>query len=681
MPLLLLVLAAGVGACTVQPPNRLFVAPDGSDDNPGTKARPLAGLEGARDAIRRRKAAGNLPAGGMTVLLRGGTYVLDNAFELTAEDSGTAEAPIVYRARPGEEVRLTGGREVRGFVPVTDQAVLKRLPAEARGKVLQADMKAQGITDLGELKSTGFGRSGTPALELFFQDKAMTLARWPNRGFIHITGVTDEKPRIVRGTKASYVGKFMYEGSRPARWMKEKDPWVHGYWFRDWADQRHRIVSIDIERRMITVAKPYHGYGYRVGQWFYGFNLLCELDSPGEWYVDRRTGMLYFWPPGAIEQGRPTVSIVKNLVTMTDVSHVTIRGMTLEAARGTAIVIRRGTGNRVIGCTLRNLGTWAVAIKGGADGAVIGCDIYATGDGGVSLSGGERKTLRPAGHAAENNHIHHYGRINRMYRPAVSIRGVGQRVAHNLIHDAPHQAIAFGGNDHVMEFNEIHHVCQEANDAGAIYSGRDWTMRGTVIRYNYLHHIQGFRGKGCMGIYLDDMYCGTKIYGNVFHRVRRAAFIGGGRDCTIENNIFVDCKPAVHVDHRALGWASKAVGGVMKRRLDAMPYQSPLWRKRYPKLVNIWEDEPAVPKRNLVARNVCKGGRWAGLYRLAKPHVTLQDNLTDRDPKFVDPAAGNFQLQDDSPAYKLGFQRIPIERIGPYKDPRRASWPVKQPPQ
>ena len=417
-----------------------------------------------------------------------------------------------------------------------------------------------------------------------------------------------------------------------------------------------------------------------MGKWFYGFNLLCELDSPGEWYVDRQTGMLYFWPPGPIERGNATVSIVKNLVTMTDVSHVTIRGMTLEATRGTAIVIRRGTGNRVIGCTLRNLGAWAVTIKNGSDGAVIGCDIYATGDGGISLAGGDRKTLTPAGHVAKNNHIHHYSRINRMYRPAVSISGVGQRIAHNLIHHAPHQAIAFAGNDHVMEFNEIHHVCQESNDAGAIYAGRDWTMRGTVIRHNYLHHIQGFRGKGCMGVYLDDMFSGTRIYGNVFHRVRRAAFIGGGRDCTIENNVFVDCKPAVHVDARAMDWAARAVSGVMKRRLDAMPHESPLWRERYPKLVNIWEDEPAVPKGNLVVRNICKGGRWADLYRRAKPHVTLRDNLTDQDPDFVDPAAGDFQLRSDSPAYKLGFRRIPIEEIGPYKDPRRASWPIKQPP-
>ena len=117
-------------------------------------------------------------------------------------------------------------------------------------------------------------------------------------------------------------------------------------------------------------------------------------------------------------------------------------------------------------------------------------------------------------------------------------------VAHNLIHDAPHIAVIFGGNNHIIEYNEIYNVCYESNDAGAIYAGRDWTMRGTVIRYNYMHHISGFKGKGCVGVYLDDMYCGTKIYGNLFYRVTRAAFIGGGRDNIVENNLFVECTPS-----------------------------------------------------------------------------------------------------------------------------------------
>jgi len=273
----------------------------------------------------------------------------------------------------------------------------------------------------------------------------------------------------------------------------------------------------------------------------------------------------------------------------------------------------------------------------------------------------------------ENNHIHHYGRWNRMYQPAISMSGVGNRASHNLIHDAPHMAISFGGNDHLMEFNEIYNVCYESNDAGAIYSGRDWTMRGTVIRHNYLHHINGFEGRGCVGIYLDDMFCGTTIYGNLFYKVTRAAFIGGGRDCIVENNIFVDCEPALHIDSRAMGWASYHVGTTMTDRLKEMPYQEPLWVERYPELVNILDDEPAAPRGNIVARNISQGGRWDGVYDQARPYVVFEDNVIDQDPGFVGTPPENFQLRDDSPAYELGFKPIPIEKIGLYKGEERAS--------
>ena len=666
----------------------LFVANNGNDTWSGRLSEPnaaqtdgpFATLERARDEIRKMKRAGEIPEGGVTVEMCGGMYQREQAFELSAEDSGSEDAPVVYRAQQGETVRLAGGKVVTGFEPVTDPAILERLSPEARGKVLQADLKALGISDFGEARGGG--------IELFFDDKPMTLARWPNEGFIHIADLVGGNPVDVRGTKGDKIGKFMYEGDRPKRWDGEKDIWVHGYWFWDWSDQRHKVESIDTEQRIISVVPPYHGYGYRVGQWFYSFNILAEIDVPGEWYLDRETGILYFWPPESIEQGQPTVSVIDTMVKMEDVEHVTIRGITFEAARGTAITIAGGNHNHIVGCKLRNLGSWAVNISGGKYNGVMGCDIYETGSGGISLSGGNRERLEPAGHYAENNHIHHYGRWNRMYQPAISLNGVGNRASHNLIHNAPHMAISFSGNDHLIEFNEIHSVCYESNDAGAMYSGRDWTMRGTMVRHNFLHHINGFEGRGCVGVYLDDMLCGITIYGNVFYKVTRAAFIGGGRDCIVENNIFVDCNPALHIDARAMGWAGYHVNTTMKERLLAMPYKEKLWAERYPKLVDIWEDEPAAPKGNIVARNISQSGSWDGVRNEARPYVTFEDNLVDvfasltddfvlRDVRFVEEPPESFQLRDDSPVYKVGFKRIPTEKIGLYEDEQRASWPVE----
>jgi len=348
---------------------------------------------------------------------------------------------------------------------------------------------------------------------------------------------------------------------------------------------------------------------------------------------------------------------------MRDVSYVTLEGLTLEVARGDAIMISGGRRNCIVNCTIRNVWGWAVKVSGGMEHAVVGCHIYNIGNGGILLNGGNRRTLTPAHHLAENNHIHHYARWNRTYRPAILLEGVGNFARHNLIHDAPHQAIAFSGNDHLIEFNEIHHVCLESNDVGAIYSGRDWTWRGTVIRYNFFHHINGFQERGCMGVYLDDMLCGTTVYGNVFYKVTRAVLIGSGRDNVIENNIFVDCNPAIHVDARAMGWASYHVNTTMKERLLAMPYKKPPWSKRYPELVNILEDEPAAPKGNIIRCNICFRGRWLEIEEKAKPYVRLEDNLIDQDPLFIDLRRMDFRLHVNSPAYRLGFKPIPFEKI------------------
>ena len=665
-----------------------YVAPTGDDANPGTEAKPFATLERARDAVRQSKAESarrpkliQNPKSRTEVIVRGGTYELKRPFELTSEDSGSAKAPIIYRARKGETVRLVGGKTVTGWKPVTDTAVLNRLDLAARGQVVQADLRALGVTDYGEMGG-GFALGGGPGLELFFNDQPMTLARYPNDGFIKITGVLGETPVDVRGTKGCKEGKFTYDGDRPQRWVGEKDAWVLGYWFWDWAEGRHRIGSLDAEKKVMTLAKPYHSYGYRKGQWFYGFNLLCEIDQPGEWYLDREAATLYFWPPTAIEKGRATVSVLSNLVSMTSASHVTLRGFTFEAARNDAIIMKGCTNSLIAGCTIRNIGSWAVRVGDGQNSGVVGCDIYATGDGGISISGGNMKTLTPAGLYAENNHIHHWSRWNRMYRPAIMVTGVGNHVAHNLLENSPHTAIGFGGNDHVIEFNEIHSVCYESNDAGAIYSGRNWTMRGTVIRCNYLHHINGFEGRGCVGVYLDDMYCGTTIASNLFYKVTRAAFIGGGHDNTIENNIFVDCKPAVHVDARGMGWAHAMPAGLVKEgreksTLNGICFTEPPYSTRYPKLIGILDNDPASPTGSFVARNVCWGGKWDGMEKKAKPFITLQDNLLDQDPRFVNTAKLNFQLCNDSPAFKLGFKRFPIKKIGLYRSADRASWPVK----
>ncbi|MBN1417989.1 MAG: right-handed parallel beta-helix repeat-containing protein [Planctomycetes bacterium] len=663
------ILAVLFPAFALGAPAEFHVAPGGADENPGTRERPFRTLARARDAIRTLKGAQGLPAGGVTVWIAGGTYAPAAPIDLGPEDAGTPASPITYRAREGEIVRLAGGIGLSGWRPVADPKMLDRLDPSARGKVVEIDLGAAGIRDLGT--ATG---AGTRA-ELFFRDQPMTLARWPNEGFARIADLAGAKPMQSHGIPGNREGKLVYDGDRPRRWIGEDDVWLHGYWFWDWSDAFQKVESIDPEERVIATVPPYHHYGYRKGQRFYALNVLAELDSPGEWYIDRRTGILYFWPPAPVEEARAVVSVLPSLFRIRDASWVTIRGVILEATRSTAVTIQGGARIRVAGCRIRNTGAWGVTIGGGTDHAVEGCDILRTGEGGVSLSGGDRRTLTPSRHAAIDNHIHHFARIQRTYRPAVGVQGVGQRVAHNRIHDAPHNGILLGGNDHVIEFNEIHDVCFETGDVGAFYMGRDWTARGTIIRHNHFHDIRGPGLHGAMAVYLDDSASGIAIIGNLFVRAARAAFIGGGRDNLVEGNIFVDCETSVHVDARGVGWMRSTVETTLPERLRAVPYRTPPWSERYPQLLTILEDEPGLPKGNVVRRNISTGGRWTEIEKVAQPLVAFEDNLVDVDPKFVDRGKGDFRLRDDSPAFAKGFRRIPIAEIGPRNEGARASLP------
>ena len=295
----------------------------------------------------------------------------------------------------------------------------------------------------------------------------MTLARWPSEGFVKMGELVGNRPFAYNSARTgNREGKFVYDGDRPSRLRGEPDIWLYGYWAWDWADGYQRVASIDTVGHVISLAPPDSPYGYRKGQRYYALNLLCELDRPGQWYLDRQTGRLYFYPPVDPAQAKVELSLADTLVTLEGAAWVSIEGLTLELGRRDGIVIRGGEHCLVAGCTLRRLGEDGVVIQGGSDHGVFGCDLYCLGRGGTRVEGGDRKTLTPGRHFVENCHIYDFSRVHRSYAPAVHLEGCGNRIAHNLFHDSPHQAMRIEGNDHVVEFNEVSNVVYESDDQG-----------------------------------------------------------------------------------------------------------------------------------------------------------------------------------------------------------------------
>jgi hypothetical protein len=668
-----------------RPAVSFYVAPDGKDSDPGTKKRPFASLERARDAIRGLKHSGGLPPGGVQVWLRGGQYPVRQAFKLSVEDSGTGQSPIAYRAVAGETPVFRGGIRVAGFQPVSDAKILARLPQESRGKVLCADLKQLGVKTLKPLELGGFssgrGFKTHPAVELFFDGKAMPLARWPNRGFVRVGDIVvhDKKP-VWGSIVGSNTGRLRYEGDRPARWLQEKDAWLYGYWFWAWADSYEPIASIDPAKREISLAPPFSTYGYRKGQPYYALNLLAEIDEPGEWYLDRTECMLYFWPPS--DPGRAVAELSLNdfpFLKARKVSHLALEGITWELGAGDALQLKDSDHCLVAGCTVRRCGGNGIEVEGGTHDGILSCDIHSLGRGGIVLSGGDRKTLSPGRHFVENCDIFDLSRIDHTYTPAIVASGVGNHVAHNRLHDILSSAIRVGGNDHVVEYNDVYRVVLESDDQGGVDMFGDPTFRGNVFRYNRWHHIGNWRhpndGPDCgqAGIRLDDAISGVLIYGNIFYRASagKAGFGGvqihGGKDNVLDNNLFVDCESAVSLS----AWDDARWRQFTAKSLDAPEIDRRLYVAKYPALAGLSEH----PNQNIVARSLVVKCRK--FLRRENRFLALIDNWqTDTDPGFRNLDAGDFQLQKPPPAaVKIGWRPIPVDEIGLYVDAFRKKLP------
>lgn len=648
----------------------LHVSSQGNDAGNGSAEQPFASLQRARNEIRTRRHSGSLPAGTVEVLVHGGAYHVSRTFSVSETDSGTESAPVVFRAAPGEQPIFCGGTQLTGWRRLSDADGYALLPPEARSKIWLVNLRALGITHLLPLKLGGFasgnGFQTHPAHELFFNGQAMLLARGPNQGFLHISQVAVKDGTKGYDRQGSKTGKFFYEGDRPSRWANEPDLLLYGYWFWDWADSYERVASIAPRQRLITLAQPWHTYGFSVGAPFYAVNAMSELDAPGEWYLDSKGAQVLFYPPS--DPRRATIELSRfdaPMVNLDNASWVCFSGVTWEFGSADAIHVRGGAHCLFAGCVVRHFAGNGVEIRGGHQHGLLACDIYSMGRGGTLISGGDRKSLEPGGHFVENCDIHDLSRIDHTYTPAVVLDGVGNRLEHNRMHDIPSSAMRVAGNNHSIQYNEVYNVVTESDDQGGVDMFANPTFRGNVFRYNYFHHIGNWRAAGeqpkCgqAGIRLDDAICGTLIYGNVFERCSAGKLgfggiqIHGGKDNVVENNLFIQCAAMVSCSP----WDSKRWRQYVATSLESPEIDPTLYLRKYPDLAQLAEN----PNRNHIRRNL--GWRCGELLRRAPGNLDAEDNAILPDKEFVwDPV--KFELNHP------GFDPIPFKEIGLYADAR-----------
>ena len=312
-----------------------------------------------------------IPDGGVVVVVHGGEYRVTQTFILAAEDSGTSnhrlfiEPPRAKRLGSAEaSTWAASSRFGTSSLEPTSTGVggesPRTRPEDRRGNHLMPLVLG------GFASGRGFGTH--PAHEVFFNGKALRLARGPNEGFLRVADVAVKDGTKGYDRQGSKTGKFFYQGDLPKRWVGEPDLLLYGYWFWDWADSYERVAGIDPEKRLITLAEPYHTYGYSVGAPFYALNALSELDLPGEYYLDRRNLRLFLYPPSDPATATVDLSLFPGpMARLENVSHARFERLTWELGCGDGIIVAGGSNCLFAGCVVRRLAGNGVESMGAGD--------------------------------------------------------------------------------------------------------------------------------------------------------------------------------------------------------------------------------------------------------------------------------------------------------------------------
>ena len=614
------------GACV------MFAHPASASSEPARiDVKPGESLLAVRDRVRA------LPVDerkrGVEIVLLPGDHVLADTLLLDAKDGGpSAESPVTWRGEKG--ARIVGGFRIPAarFRYLEDQEVLRKIPEEARGKVVAADVSADVPGELPEFPVSFSGEYPPPVV--FANHAFATPARWPNEGYAKFSRQIDKGTLDTSRRSLYYGGAFKFDDPRAARWDFASGVWLNGYWTHDWDNASVRAARWGDEGGTNGVMRLAGGvpYGVMSGTWglkerrFYAFNLIEELDAPGEWWIDRKKKLLYLVPPtGKLsDSDEIVVSLVRQpLVKSTGgLSHIAFENITFEYSAGDGLRLT-GSDVHVRNCRVSCCGGSGVVVFGDGN-SVSGCEISQMAQSGIKVNGGDRKRLTLAGSAIDDNDIHGFGIVKRTYAPGISVDGCGIAVRRNRIYDAPHSAVIYGGNEHLFESNEVYHVMLETGDAGAFYTGRDWTTEGNVLRYNFLHDLgpgtaresggadTAVSGENTMGFYFDDCDCGDAVYGNTFHKVARGIMIGGGREHPVSGNVFSCCNIGLSIDCRGMTWKNWNTSGGswnLEEKAQKFDYTNGVWAAKYPLLAKIMQDHPREPLYNPVTGNVFVGCR------------------------------------------------------------------------
>ncbi|MGB6041728.1 MAG: PDZ domain-containing protein [Pirellulales bacterium] len=645
-----------------------YVAPAGDDAAAGTLAKPFASLDKARDAVR---AARQTDQTAMTVYLRQGTYYLSAPLVLETADSGTASAPITYTAYTNEKPTLSGGVRLQLEWTLAKDGIHKA--------VVPKDLRID---------------------QLFVDGRRQHMARYPNY---------DPAAQYFNGFAADSIS-----AARAKRWADPSGGFIHAMHRAHWGDMHYLITGKDADGNLTYVGGWQNNRPTAMhNSHRFVENIYEELNAPGEWYLDARQGVLYFYPPQDVDlskakiEGARLVHLIELHGTRdSPVRHVTFRGLRMTHTartfmdnkepllrsdwttyRGGAIFVSGGEDILLQDLHLDSVGSNAIFVnKYNRRVTITGCTIAEAGASGVCFVGDVKavrspllnydkrtsydqvdktpgpKTLDyPAECRVHDNLIYRSGRFEKQTAGVQISMSSKITVSHNSIYDVPRAGInisegTWGG--HLLEFNDVFDTVKETGDHGSFNSwGRDrfWELHGADVSGKHREIVQWdaidttvirnnrFRCDHGWDIDLDDGSTNYHLYNNLC--LHGGLKLREGFFRKVENNIIVGNSFHPHVWYRNSG-------DVFRRNIVGAWYK--------PIRVNAWGDQIDY---NLMPSDADLQRSYA---------LGLDEHSLAGDPLFVDPAGGDYRVQNDSPALKLGFKNFAMDQFGVIKPELKA---------
>ena len=604
----------------------LYVDANAKDSGDGSETAPFKSIPEAQAKIRELKAGEGLPAGGITVFVKDGEYRITEGLVFTEADSGTAECPITYVSESEFGAKITGALllSAEDFEPINEEEKSRLMDKSAADNIVKVDLAKYGLTseDWGEYVSSGshhtamyydeytdnYGESyvwiygepiyevpGVPEAEVFIGDTVLQCARWPNNDWVYMQELISFGQSIgnssadIRNPEGPVLQVEQRVLDRVSKWSSKKDVWTQGYISTTWAGSRNKVESFDFENNSIKLryVEMFLNASNKATTRWYFFNIFDELDTAGEFYIDRENGILYVYKTDDFSSEKVKMSTLSDdLITLDNASNITLKGFYISETRTNGI---KGTAENVTidNCKICNIRIGAIRIVGNKI-AIQNNEICNMGTFGIYLEGGDMETLTKSENVIHNNLIHDWARVVTTYQTGIKVEGVGCLVSHNELYNSPHQAVTWHGPYHIMEYNEVYNVLTETADCGAFYSGKNLWSYGCEVRYNYIHDV-GSEGAFATGIYFDDGLSGQKAYGNLVVNTASYAFlIGGGRDNYVYNNVIINSGDSpIHHDARmrqyTMNYHNAWFSHVGPMSEEIKPYlANEVWMKAFP---------------------------------------------------------------------------------------------------